>query len=77
VTERTGGPNRGNPPFMSIRPQLSSVSTALVELTDRVGHLAEAASGAERDDVAGALFEIERSLQTACRRLEQLLNDLR
>ena len=62
---------------MSIRPQLSSVSTAVVELTDRVAQLAESASGAQREDVAAALFEIERSLQTASRRLEQLLNDLR
>jgi phenylpyruvate tautomerase PptA (4-oxalocrotonate tautomerase family) len=62
---------------VSIRPQLSSVSTALAELTSRVSELAENASGTEREDVAVALYEVERSLQTANRRLEQLVADLR
>lgn len=65
------------PRFMSLAPQLSSVSTALAELTDRVSGLAETLSGAERDDVATSLFEIERSLRTAARRLDQLVSDLR
>jgi hypothetical protein len=62
---------------MSLAPQLSSVSTALTELTARLGALAEELSADHRDDVAGALFEIERSLATAGRRLERLLVDLR
>jgi hypothetical protein len=62
---------------MSLGPQLSSVSTALVDLTERVAEMAESLSGSERDDVANALFEIERSLSTAGRRLEQLVNELR
>lgn len=65
------------PPFMSISPQLSSVSTALDELTGRVASLAESLSGSDRDDVATSLFEIERSLRTAGRRLDQLVTDLR
>jgi DNA/RNA-binding domain of Phe-tRNA-synthetase-like protein len=62
---------------MSISPQLSSVSTALTELTKRIASLAESLSGSERDDVAGALFEVERSLKTASRRLDKVVSDLR
>lgn len=62
---------------MSLSPQLSSVSTALAELTERVSGMAESLSGSERDDVATSLFEIERSLRTAARRLDQLVSDLR
>jgi hypothetical protein len=65
-------------PTPSIGPELSSVRTQLTELTGRVGGLAaESLSGSSRDDVATALFEIERSLTTAGRRLEQLVTDLR
>lgn len=62
---------------MSLEPQLSSVSTALTELTARIASLGEELSGHQRDDVASALFEIERSLATAGRRLDQLVTDLR
>ena len=62
---------------MSLAPQLSSVSTALNELTARVSSLADELSGEHREDVANALFEIERSLATAGRRLDQLVLDLR
>ena len=62
---------------MSISPQLSSVSTALTDLTKRIAALAESLSGSERDDVAGALFEVERSMKTAGRRLDKILSDLR
>jgi hypothetical protein len=61
---------------MTIGPQLSSVSTALVDLTDRVAKLAESLSGSDREDVASVLFEVERSLSTAGRRLDQLVADL-
>ena len=62
---------------MSLSPQLSSVSTALTDLTKRVAVMAESLSGSERDDVAGALFEVERSMKTAGRRLDKILSDLR
>lgn len=58
---------------MSLQPQLSSVSTALQELTTRITDLAESAAGSRDEDVASALFEVERSLRAASRRLEQLL----
>jgi hypothetical protein len=62
---------------MSLAPQLSSVSTALAELTARLGTIAEEQAGEHREDVANVLFEVERSLATAGRRLERLLSDLR
>lgn len=61
---------------MSLGPQLSSVSTQLVDLTGRVAQMAESLSGSDRDDVATVLFEVERSLSTAGRRLEQLVAEL-
>ena len=61
---------------MTLAPQLSSVSTALGELTERLGDLAEELSGSERDDIAVALFEVERSLNTAGRRLHQLVAEI-
>jgi hypothetical protein len=62
---------------MSIGPQLSSVHSSLTELTRRVVELADSQSGTDRDDLATVLYEIERSLNTAGRRLERLVNQLR
>jgi DNA/RNA-binding domain of Phe-tRNA-synthetase-like protein len=61
---------------MSVGPQLSSVSTALDELTDRVTTIAESLSGTERDDVATSLFEVERALRSAGRQLNRVVDDL-
>jgi hypothetical protein len=61
---------------MSAGPELSSINSALEVLTDRISGLAESLSGTERDDQAGALFEVERSLQTARRRLEKVVSAL-
>ena len=61
---------------MSAGPELSSINTALGALTERITGLAESLSGTERDDQAAALFEVERSLQTAQRRLDQVVSAL-
>ncbi|MEX2658422.1 MAG: hypothetical protein WD232_01900 [Acidimicrobiales bacterium] len=61
---------------MTEGPQLSSIASALSELTDRLTAIAETMAGTEREDVATALFEVERSLTTASRRLETVLRDL-
>ena len=53
-------------------PELSSLTSALGDLTGRVTAMAERASGAEDDRVAQALFEVERSLNEALRRLAPL-----
>ncbi|HVF33486.1 MAG TPA: hypothetical protein VM933_10675 [Acidimicrobiales bacterium] len=54
------------------RPELSSVSTALDELTRRLSAMADAVVGAEQD-ISVELFEIERSLRAAQRRLQKLV----
>lgn len=61
---------------MSAGPELSSISTALNTLTDRITGMAESMSGTERDDLAAALFEVERSLMTAQRRLDVVVGQL-
>jgi hypothetical protein len=61
---------------MSAGPELSSISTALATLTDRVTGMAESMSGTARDDVAASLFEVERSLVAAQRRLDIVVGQL-
>ncbi len=62
---------------MNEGPQLSSIASALSELTDRLSAIAESLHGTEREDVASALFEVERALVTGSRRLEAVLRTLR
>jgi hypothetical protein len=62
---------------MSEGAELSSLATALGELRDRVGQLAERLAHDARDDVATALYEVERSVGAAARRLESMVDDLR
>ena len=62
---------------MSAAPQLSSVATSLDELTERVTAIADELAGTERGDVAATLYEVERALLTASRRLEKVVDDLR
>ena len=52
---------------------LSSLSTALDELTARVTALADGLAGSPREDVAADLFDVERNLQAASRRLHALI----
>jgi hypothetical protein len=56
------------------RPELSSVSTALDELTKRLSAMADASAGGE-EDLSVELFEIERSLRGAQRRLQKLVTN--
>ncbi|MBI3257341.1 MAG: hypothetical protein HYZ59_06095 [Actinobacteria bacterium] len=56
--------------------QLSSISTALGELTARVSLIAEEMSGSGNDDQATTLFEVERSLTAACRLLNTVVDRL-
>jgi hypothetical protein len=53
--------------------ELSSVATALDDLTRRVTGIAERVSGGDRDDVANDLFEVERSLVRAHRLLAKVV----
>ncbi len=60
----------------TVGPQLSSVATALAELTTRLSQIAEALASTSSDDLANELFEVERSLLAATRRLDKLVDDL-
>ena len=51
------------------RAQLSSVTTSLEDLVDRVSATAEGALAIGDESLAADLFEVERSLRTAHRRL--------
>ena len=58
---------------MSSGAELSSIHTALESLTLRISGFADSLAGTERDDLAAALYEVERSLGTATRRLERIV----
>ena len=58
------------------RSELSSISSSLAQLTQRVTALGESASSRKDERVAGELFAVERSLVTAARRLERLVAGL-
>lgn len=57
---------------MANTAELSSLATALQELTQRVTAMAEAATAAKDDSTAHDLFEAERALRAAARRLTKL-----
>jgi len=54
------------------RAPLSAVATALDELTRRVTELADDYQRSSNEQLAIELYEIERALQQASRRLERL-----
>jgi hypothetical protein len=55
-----------------VAAELSSITTALEELTRRITGLAEREAGTEDEAVTQALFGVERTLGEALRRLERL-----
>ena len=57
--------------------QLSSVRTSLDDLTKRVTEVADGFRGTDRDDVAVELYEGERALLTAGRKLDTVVRRLR
>ena len=65
------------PPAAVPGPELSSVATALDDLTRRVTAMAEALANTQADWVAQDLFAVERSLNAANRRLTTLNERLR
>ncbi len=56
------------------RAELSSLATALEEMTRRVTGLADDYARLERDEVAGELYAVERSLAAAARRLARVVD---
>jgi hypothetical protein len=65
------------PPPTIPAPELSSMATALDELTRRVTTMAEGLAHTQADWVAQDLFAVERSLGAARRRLTALNERLR
>jgi len=53
--------------------ELSSLATALDELTQRITAMADDAASQQREDVASELFEVERALAGASRRLSKVV----
>jgi hypothetical protein len=53
--------------------QLSAIHTSLDDLAERLTAMADRYQGSPREDVAASLYEIERNLQAASRKLEKLL----
>jgi hypothetical protein len=54
---------------MTSAAELSSLSSTLKELYDRVSNMAESAQAGGNEDMARELFAVERSLAGALRRL--------
>ena len=63
------GTNRTDAREHSIDAELSSLTTELGELVARVAAMAEPLAGTDDDALAADLFEVERSLREAVRRL--------
>jgi len=59
---------------MSARAELSSVATAVEELLKRVTEIADGLAAQERNLVGPDLFEVERSLRGAQRRLRRIVD---
>ena len=51
--------------------ELSSITTVLADLQDRVVEVADRWREIEREDVAGDLYDVERSLRNAQRRIRR------
>jgi len=54
--------------------ELSSLTTALDEMTKRVTAMADAYAEARREDLAGELYAVERQLANAVRRLGKVVD---
>jgi hypothetical protein len=59
------------------RAELSALATSVAEVTRRVTAAADRLRGTPRDDIANGLYEVERSLLTAGRKLDRVIRDLR
>lgn len=55
---------------------LSSIATALDDITTRIGDIAGRYEGTPRADVASDLYDVERALRTAVRQLAKVRSAL-
>jgi hypothetical protein len=61
----------------SDRAELAALATSLDDLTARITAAADRHKGSPRTDVADGLYEVERSLLTAARKLDRIVRSLR
>jgi hypothetical protein len=61
----------------SDQAELSALATTLDELTVRITAIADRHQRSPRTDVADGLYEVERSLLTASRKLDRIVRSLR
>ena len=54
-------------------PQLSTIASSLDDLTHRITALADRRADDPDDDAASELYEVERALQHAQRRLQRVI----
>ena len=59
------------------RAELSALATTLDDLATRVTATADRYRGTPRGDVSDGLYEVERSLLSAARKLERVLRTMR
>jgi hypothetical protein len=59
---------------MSTRSELSSLATGLHDLAGRITAIADGLDPREADEYGTTLFEVERVLRTAERRLNKLID---
>lgn len=60
----------------SDRAELSALATTLDDLTTRLTAVADRYQGTDRSDVADGLYEVERSLLGASRKLDRVLRTM-
>ncbi len=56
--------------------ELSSLSSVIRDLVERVSEVARRYEGTDREDVSFELYEVERGLRGATRRLDRLTRSL-
>ncbi len=56
--------------------ELSSLSSVIQDLVERVSEVARRYEGTDREDVSFELYEVERGLRGATRRLDRLTRSL-
>jgi hypothetical protein len=61
---------------MSLQADLASLASTLDQMLERVEAAAAEVRGTDRDDLLGDLYEIERHLRSANRRLSRTLGAL-
>jgi ElaB/YqjD/DUF883 family membrane-anchored ribosome-binding protein len=71
---RAGGTRNHDGTDMTARAELSSVSTRLEELVKGVTDIADGLAGEERDRLSSDLYEVERTLRAAERRLRRVID---